>query len=251
MLLFIGPWKPQVIFRCDSSNCLSEDSATSAAVKSAVPILDNVLKFPDPESADPDGLVAAGGDLSVPRLLLAYRTGVFPWTVAPVTWWSPDPRAIFELDAFHISRSLQRLLRQGVFRITTDQAFRQVIDGCARPGPDRRETWISEEFIEAYTRLHLQGHAHSVECWLGNELAGGIYGVAIGGLFAGESMFHNVSNASKIALFHLIEHLKKRGFSLFDIQMLTPITARLGGQTIPRRQYLRRLAVAVNQPCSF
>jgi leucyl/phenylalanyl-tRNA--protein transferase len=215
-------------------------------LKIAVPIVDERLHFPDPQTASVDGLVAVGGDLSVPRLLLAYRTGIFPWTVSPVTWWSPDPRAIFEVNDFRVPRSLARVLRKQVFQTTIDRAFRQVMEGCAKPGPGRRSTWITKEFIEAYTRLHALGHAHSLECWQDGELAGGIYGVAIGGLFAGESMFHRFSDASKAALFHLIEHLKSRQYVLFDIQMLTPITTRLGGTTIPRSEYLKRLAAAVN-----
>jgi leucyl/phenylalanyl-tRNA--protein transferase len=213
--------------------------------------LDPRLRFPNPNLADAEGLVAVGGDLSVPRLLLAYRSGIFPWTANPVTWWSPDPRAIFELDRFHVPRSLRRVLRQEVFRVTRDQAFRAVMEGCAAPAPGRRSTWIEPEFIEAYTRLHREGHAHSFECWLEDQLVGGIYGVAIGGFFAGESMFHRVSNASKVALCHLVEHLRARQFALFDIQMLTPVTRQLGGVTIPRREYLRRLAEAVVLPRTF
>jgi leucyl/phenylalanyl-tRNA--protein transferase len=209
------------------------------------------LTFPDPRSANRDGLVAVGGDLSVPRLLLAYRSGVFPWTVNPITWWSPDPRAIFEWDTFHVPHSLARTLRRHGFQLTTDQAFRQVIESCAAPAPGRRETWISPEFIKAYTRMHQQGHAHSVECWLGAALVGGIYGVAVGGFFAGESMFHRVSNASKIVLCHLVQHLRERAFLLFDIQMLTPVTRQLGGIEIPRIEYLRRLAQAVERSCVF
>jgi len=209
------------------------------------------LRFPDPRRADPDGMVAVGGDLSVPRLLLAYRSGIFPWTVDPITWWSPDPRALFELDRFHVSRSLARVLRRKQFQVTADRAFRRVMEGCAAPAPGRRETWITREFIEAYTQLHRQGHAHSFECWDGTELAGGIYGVAIGGFFAGESMFHRVSDASKVALYHLVQHLRARGFGLFDIQMLTPITRRLGGIEILREEYLRRLAEAVRRTCKF
>jgi leucyl/phenylalanyl-tRNA---protein transferase len=220
-------------------------------VKTSAPILNDRLWFPDPRGAGSEGLVAIGGDLSVARLLLAYRNGVFPWTVDPLTWWSPDPRGIFELDRFHTSRSLARLIHRTLFRITVDQAFAQVIEGCATTAPGRRSTWITPEFIDAYTRLHLEGHAHSLECWLGDQLAGGVYGIAIGGFFAGESMFHCVSNASKIALFHLVEHLKRRQFLLFDIQMLTPITIQLGGTTIPRNQYLKRLATAIEEPCSF
>jgi leucyl/phenylalanyl-tRNA---protein transferase len=216
-----------------------------------IAILDDRLRFPSPHTADAEGLVALGGDLSVPRLLLAYRSGLFPWTVDPVTWWSPEPRAIFALDGFHVSRSLARVIRKGMFRPTIDRAFQRVIEGCAASAPGRRSTWISPEFIAAYTQLHQEGHAHSVECWQGRRLAGGIYGVAIGGFFAGESMFHRVSNASKVALFHLIEHLRRQGFVLFDIQMLTPITMQLGGVTIPRAVYLRRLAAAIEKPVSF
>jgi leucyl/phenylalanyl-tRNA---protein transferase len=216
-----------------------------------VAVLDDRLQFPSPRLADAEGLVAIGGDLSVPRLLLAYRSGIFPWTVDPITWWSPNPRAIFALDGFHVSRSLARVIRRGAFRITVDRAFQRVMKGCAASAPGRRSTWISPEFIEAYTELHEQGHAHSLECWQGRRLVGGIYGVTVGGLFAGESMFHRVNDASKVALFHLIEHLRQQGFVLFDIQMLTPITAQLGGITIPREEYLQRLARAVGTPACF
>ena len=214
-------------------------------------VLDEKLRFPDPRQANADGLVAIGGDFSVPRLLLAYRSGIFPWTADPITWWSPDPRAVFELDQIHISRSLAKLMRQGHFQITLDRAFRQVMEGCAESRPGRGETWITREFLNAYARLHEEGHAHSLECWEGDRLAGGIYGVAIGGLFAGESMFHRASNASKVAVCRLGEHLRSRGFTLFDIQMLTPITQQLGGITIPRAEYLRRVAGAIAQKCRF
>jgi leucyl/phenylalanyl-tRNA--protein transferase len=216
-----------------------------------VPLLTDRLRFPDPRGADAEGLVAVGGDLSVPRLLLAYRSGIFPWTVKPVTWWSPDPRGVIELDRFHVSRSLTRVLRRGVFRVTIDQAFEAVMEGCAAPARGRRSTWITPEFIAAYTRLHQAGHAHSLECWLGDRLAGGIYGVALGGFFAGESMFHRVSNASKVALFHLVEHLRARGFALLDVQMLTPITEQLGGVNVRRQLYLERLAAALEGKCRF
>jgi leucyl/phenylalanyl-tRNA--protein transferase len=184
-------------------------------------------------------------------LLLAYRSGVFPWTVDPITWWSPEPRGIFELDRFHVSHSLAKVIRQEVFRVTVDSAFRRVMRGCAARAPGRRSTWISPKFIAAYTQLHELGHAHSLECWQGRRLVGGIYGVTVGGLFAGESMFHRASNASKVALFHLVEHLRRQDFVLFDIQMLTPITTQLGGVTISREEYLRRLAQAVEKPVSF
>lgn len=216
-----------------------------------ITVLDKRLGFPDPRSANRDGLVAIGGDLSMPRLLLAYRRGIFPWTVNPITWWSPDPRAIFEWDQLHAPRSLARILRRNMFRITTNHAFRQVIKGCAAPGPGRSDTWITPEFIEAYTQMHEHGHAHSLECWLGDELAGGIYGVAIGAFFAGESMFHAVSNTSKVALYHLVQHLRARGFLLFDVQMLTPVTRQLGAAEIARAEYLRRLARAIERTCTF
>jgi len=214
-------------------------------------VLDDSLRFPDARSADAQGMVAIGGELSVPRLLLAYRSGIFPWTARPVTWWSPNPRAILEFDKLHVPRSLARVIARGVFRVTVDQAFRRVMEGCAAPGPGRRETWISPEFIDAYTGLHERGHAHSLECWRGEELAGGIYGVAIGGFFAGESMFHRANDASKVALYSLVQHLKSHGFALLDIQMLTPITRRLGGTLITREEYLRRLEKAVRMKTVF
>ena len=214
------------------------------------PALDRRLWFPDPSTADDEGLVAFGGDLSVGRLLLAYRSGIFPWTVEPITWWSPDPRALIEFDQFHAPRSLLKLIRHEAFEVTRDQAFREVMLGCAT-APGRGSTWISQAFIDAYLRLHQHGHAHSVECWQASQLAGGIYGVAIGGLFAGESMFHRVSNASKAALCHLVQHLRDRGFALFDIQMLTPVTRQLGATAIPREVYLERLSQATQHYCAF
>lgn len=218
-------------------------------------ILDKRLWFPDPRRAltigTLNGLVGVGGDLSVPRLLLAYRSGIFPWSVEPITWWSPDPRGILDPDKFHLSKSLAKTLRKGAFRLTIDQAFRRVIEGCAQPAPDRPSTWISPQFIEAYTQLHDAGNAHSVECWQGDTLVGGIYGVHIGGLFAGESMFHRVSDGSKAALFHLVQHLRARGFALFDIQMITPHTRQLGATSISRDEYLDRLNDAVERTCVF
>lgn len=215
--------------------------------------IDEKSGFPDPRGAvvggPYDGLVAIGGDLGIDRLRLAYRSGMFPWTVNPVTWWSPDPRGIFELGGIHVSRSLRRCLRQGKFRVTRDQAFDAVITGCAavrRPGG-----WIVPEFIKAYTALHREGHAHSVECWLGEDLVGGVYGVSVGGLFAGESMFHRASDASKVAVVHLHDHLVSRGYALFDIQMLTEATTSLGACEIRREDYLARLNRAVDLPVRF
>lgn len=216
----------------------------------SIAVLNRSLNFPEARQARRDGLVAIGGDLSVDRLLLGYRSGVFPWTVDPISWWSPDPRAILELDQVHISESLKKLLRKNTFEMTVDRAFSQVIENCAT-APGRAETWITREFIEAYTRLHEQGYAHSLECWQAGKLAGGIYGVAVGGFFAGESMFHFADNASKVALCHLVRHLQEHNFALFDIQMLTPVTKQMGGITIPRDEYLDRLKAAIQLRRSF
>jgi leucyl/phenylalanyl-tRNA--protein transferase len=217
--------------------------------------LDESLWFPNPRQSlafgELKGLVAVGGELTVDRLLLAYRSGIFPWSVDPVTWWSPDPRGIIELDQFHASRSLRRTLRQGAFRVTRNQAFLAVMEACAAPAPDRPHTWISSQFLQAYTRLHTAGYAHSVECWVGSDLVGGIYGVQVGGLFAGESMFHRVKDASKVALAALVERLRQQGFALFDIQMTTPHTEQFGATNIGREEYLRRLAEAIKVPCQF
>jgi leucyl/phenylalanyl-tRNA--protein transferase len=196
------------------------------------------------EWADENGLVAVGGDLRPERLLHAYRAGVFPWydETTPICWWSPDPRAIIELDGLHISRRLRRTLLSGRFCVTFNQDFAAVIRGCA----DRTEgSWITADMLQAYERMYRFGHAHSVEVWQDGKLAGGLYGVAIGGFFAGESMFHRQSDASKVALFHTVERLRQRGFQLFDIQLLTEHTARLGAIEIPRQEYLRRLRRAV------
>lgn len=215
------------------------------------PGLSAPLSFPDPSLAREDGLVAVGGDLSVPRLLLAYRSGLFPWTERPFTWWSPNPRAIIELEALHVPRSLRQFLAREPFEITVNRAFPEVIAACATEGGRGRHRWITPAFIAAYTELHRAGHAHSVECWADGQLVGGIYGVAAGGLFAGESMFHRVSNASKVALVHLVARLRLRGFRLFDIQMTTPVTQQLGAVQMPRAEYLRRLRLALEVPGGF
>jgi leucyl/phenylalanyl-tRNA--protein transferase len=209
------------------------------------------LVFPNLQSANREGLLALGGDLSVARLLLAYRSGIFPWTDEPLTWWSPDPRAIFELDRFRPPERLKSKLRNNPFTLTIDQAFADVIHACAEPAPGRESTWISPRFVDAYIELHRAGHAHSIEVWQEGQLAGGVYGVAIAGFFAGESMFHRVTDASKIALCYLMEHLRTRGFELFDTQVLSPLTARLGAIEIRRRDYLERLASALRNPARF
>lgn len=195
--------------------------------------------------------MALGGDLSPERLLLAYRSGIFPWSVNPITWWSPDPRGVMPLDSFHISTSLEKFLRRCPFEVKRDTHFRQVMEACAAPAAQRGETWIAPELIDAYTRLHELGHAHSVECWQDEKLVGGIYGVSVGGLFAGESMFHRADNASKVALVKLVEHLREKEFLLFDIQMVTPATKPFGAKEISRSDYLALLAEAVDKQCTF
>jgi leucyl/phenylalanyl-tRNA--protein transferase len=207
--------------------------------------------FLDPDRADAEGLVGIGGDLRPPLLLEAYRRGIFPWfdEDSPILWWSPDPRAIFEMDGLHVSRRLARTVRSGRFSVTVDRAFAEVMHGCAhRPGEG---VWITPEMIRAYRRLYEMGHAHSVEVWQGEQLAGGVYGVTVGGLFAGESMFAHVRDASKVALVHLMERLRQRGFQLFDVQFLNEHTARLGAVEIPRREYLRRLRKAIACNANF
>jgi leucyl/phenylalanyl-tRNA--protein transferase len=203
-----------------------------------------------PEFADDIGLVALGGDLRPDWLLEAYRHGIFPWYNEgdPVCWWSPDPRAVFELDGLHVPRRLGRTIRSGRFTVTVNRDFAGVIRGCA----DREEgTWIVPDMIAAYERLHRLGHAHSVEVWSGGVLAGGLYGVAIGGFFAGESMFTRLRDASKVALVFVVERLRERRFQLFDTQFVTEHTARMGAAEIPRDEYLDRLERALPVPTTF
>ena len=189
-------------------------------------------------------------------LLDAYRHGIFPWPIweegEPMAWWSLDPRAIIELDrGLHVTRRLRRTVRSQKFEITRDQDFRGVIRGCATSPGRRGRTWLTDEMVVAYTRLHDLGHAHSIEAWHAGMLAGGVYGVAIGGLFAAESMFYHVRDASKVALVHLVDHLRARGYLLLDIQQWTGHSASLGAIEIPREEYLRRLATAIELPVSF
>lgn len=230
--------------------------ATAAALGWRAPAFPVVLSaadpphFPDPSAERQTGMIAVGGDLSVERLLSAYRGGIFPWygPDTPILWWSPDPRAIFELGGLHVSRRLARTVRSGRFTPTFDRAFGRVIRGCRL----REEgTWITDDMLRAYEELHRLGHAHSAEVWLDGELAGGVYGVTVGGLFAGESMFSRVRDASKVALVHLVDRLRERGYVLFDIQYLNEHTASLGGVEIPRREYLRRLREALRVEARF
>jgi leucyl/phenylalanyl-tRNA--protein transferase len=211
--------------------------------------------FPPAEEASPEGLVGFGGELTPEWLLDAYSHGIFPWPVsdpdAPVPWWSPDPRAIIELDAFHVPRRLGRTIRAGRFQVSYDRDFPAVVRGCAT-GPDRRgQTWLTPQMIAAYVRLAELGHAHSVEVWDRGRLAGGVYGVAIAGLFAAESKFYRARDASKVALVYLVERLRARGYSLLDVQQFTPHIARFGACEIPRSLYLTRLAQALAQPATF
>jgi leucyl/phenylalanyl-tRNA--protein transferase len=206
---------------------------------------DRDVPWIDPFFGEPEGLIGVGGDLSPAMLLRAYSEGVFPWFSAgdPVLWWSPDPRAVIELDSLHVPRRLARTIRSGKFTITVNTCFEAVMKACGDNRPEG--TWVTDEMVRGYTTLHRAGFAHCLEVWEGETLAGGIYGVAIGGLFAGESMFHRVTDASKVALVKLVERLKERGFVLFDVQMTTEHTERMGAMNIPRDQYLRRVAAAI------
>ena len=210
------------------------------------------FRFPDPRRADAAGLVASGGDLEPSTLIAAYRRGIFPWPAEGIDllWWSPDPRAILPLDGLHVSRRLAQTLRQHRFRVTIDADFAAVIAGCAERGEE--ETWITPALRKAYERLYALGWAHSVEVWMPDgALAGGLYGVAVGGLFAAESMFHRIRDASKIALVALVQQCRASGIELLDVQMPTPHLASLGAVTISRAQYLRRVAAVVDRPVNF
>jgi leucyl/phenylalanyl-tRNA--protein transferase len=193
-----------------------------------------------------------GGRLDPQWLLDAYANGIFPWPVGQtLAWWSPDPRAIFDFDYFHVPRRLARTCRSSKFEVSCNRDFAGVIAGCATAQQRRRATWITRPLITAYTRLHKLGHVHSVEVWRDDQLAGGVYGVALGGLFAAESMFHYVTDASKVALVHLVNHLRLRGYDFIDIQQLTPHTESFGAVEIPRVLYLARLAVARRRDVTF
>jgi leucyl/phenylalanyl-tRNA--protein transferase len=206
-------------------------------------------RFHDPRSAPADAPLAWGGDLEPETLLDAYHHGIFPWPTSDemISWWSPDPRALLPLDGIHVSRSLRRTLRSGRFHCTQDTAFADVIAGCA----DRRTdgTWITPAMVRAYTRLHQLGHAHSVEVWdADGALVGGIYGVAVGAAFSGESMFHRATDSSKVALVELATRLRAGGFRLLDAQLPTPHLASMGAVTVPRSVFLTLLNVAAVVP---
>lgn len=207
------------------------------------------IVFPPPELADDDGLLAVGGDLSVERLVLAYSMGIFPWysDKYPILWWSPDPRLILIPAELKVSRSLRQTIRKGLYRVTTNTAFEAVIRNCAtirRKG--EQGTWITEEMIAAYVRLHQAGYAHSVEAWDGDELAGGFYGVMMGRAFFGESMFAKKSDASKVAFATYASALAEKGFKLIDCQVTTDHMKRFGAREIPRALFMKYLEDALN-----
>ncbi len=210
----------------------------------AVYLLDDSLIFPDPMMAEETGFLAIGGDLSVERLLLAYKSGIFPWFSEgdPIMWFSPDPRLIIFLDNFHVSSKLRKVIRSDIFEVRFDTSFEDVIKNCAVT--DRREqdgTWITDDMIEAYISLHEEGYAHSVETFYNGRLVGGLYGVSLGGVFFGESMFFEMSNASKVALYYLVEKLKSWNFDFIDSQVPNDHMKRMGGKEVKRSDFLNLL----------
>jgi leucyl/phenylalanyl-tRNA--protein transferase len=216
----------------------------------AVFALTEEIAFPSPEHAEENGLLAVGGDLSPERLLLAYSMGIFPWYSEgqPILWWSPDPRLVLFPDELKVSRSLGKTIKKNLFRVTMDTAFDEVIASCA--GVHRREdggTWLTGEMVEAYRTLHRLGFAHSVECRQEETLSGGLYGVALGRAFFGESMFSLRSDASKVALVALVEELKDRAFEIIDCQVSTMHLMRMGAREIPREEFLRILSKSIGK----
>lgn len=213
--------------------------------------LSRELAFPSPHEAEPGGLLAVGGDLGSARILLAYSMGIFPWYSEgePILWWSPDPRCVLDLDDFHVSRRLRRVLNQGRFRVTFDEDFRGVIRACASVERRGQEgTWITPEMERAYVRLHEAGVAHSVECWLGEDLVGGIYGIALGRGFFGESMFHRETDASKVVVARLVDRLAGWDFHFIDAQVTTSHMLSLGAREVPRALFLEDLEEALRHP---
>jgi leucyl/phenylalanyl-tRNA--protein transferase len=218
-----------------------------------VPIfrLGRAIAFPDPALAEADGLLAVGGDLKPERLLAAYAEGIFPWydDRSPILWWSPDPRLVLEPRELHVSRSLARTIRRGTYRVSADEAFERVIRRCAEKGrPGQRGTWITEEMIVAYCELHALGFAHSFEAWAGEALVGGLYGVSLGSVLFGESMFADARDASKVAFARGVEWLAALGFGLVDCQVRTDHLVSLGAREIPRAEFLDRVAAALEAP---
>lgn len=205
------------------------------------------FEFPDPDSAllEPNGLLAAGGSLEPQRLLEAYCKGIFPWyeQTQPILWWTPDPRMVLFPDELHISRSLARTLKNHALRLTSDSVFRDVVIACAGKRPYSDSTWITNDMVDAYCTLHDLGIAHSMEVWEGDELVGGLYGLAIGPVFFGESMFSRRDNASKIAFVSLVQKLAKLDYHLIDCQVSSPFLASFGAREIPRREFMTWLPV--------
>ncbi|MCX4245192.1 leucyl/phenylalanyl-tRNA--protein transferase [Paraliomyxa miuraensis] len=213
--------------------------------------LTDEISFPPPELARDDGLLAVGGDLSPERLVLAYASGIFPWTCGPgpILWWCPSPRFVLLPDELHLSRSLRKQQRRAPYRLSLDEAFPQVIRECAnQPRPGQRGTWIDTDMQAAYTRLHALGLAHSAEAWEGSTLVGGLYGVALGSVFFGESMFARRPDASKLAFAALVEQLSAWGFSLVDCQMQTEHLERFGARDIPLEEFLATLDEGIERP---
>lgn len=213
--------------------------------------LTDALIFPPPHLAREDGLLAVGGDLSEPRLLLAYQMGIFPWYSPgePILWWAPDPRLVIIPEEFKIPKRLARKIKQNMFHVTMDQAFSQVIETCAQiPRKQGKGTWIDKDMIEAYTKLHTLGYAHSVECWQENKLVGGLYGVSLGTTFFGESMFSHATDSSKVALAYLIEHLIEWNFEMIDCQITTEHLMKLGAKQLPASEFYELLEKSVTQP---
>ncbi|MCX8049763.1 MAG: leucyl/phenylalanyl-tRNA--protein transferase [Methylohalobius sp.] len=210
--------------------------------------------FPPVEEAltEPNGLLAVGGDLSPTRLLAAYRRGIFPWynRGEPILWWSPNPRLVLFPGKLKIAKSLHKTLQKGKFKVTFDQAFFQVIEACAAPRKQEKSTWITPEMRVAYCRLHELGYAHSVESWYDGKLVGGLYGVALGRVFFGESMFHRLSDASKVAFVTLVDWLKAWRYELIDCQVRTDHLIRLGAEEIPRPKFIGLLAELCQTPCA-
>lgn len=205
--------------------------------------LNNELIFPPVTLAEPDGLLAVGGDLSVERLLLAYRSAIFPWYEGePILWWSPDPRFILQPDELIVSKSMKNVFNKNIFSFTTNTAFEEVIANCKRISrKDQQSTWITDEVKAAYTEMHKQGYAHSAEAWLDGKLAGGLYGVRIGNVFFGESMFSNISNASKFAFIKYVQQLISESVVLIDCQVYTEHLESLGAKMVPRKEFVELL----------
>jgi leucyl/phenylalanyl-tRNA--protein transferase len=214
-------------------------------------MLSDELVFPPPQFASRDGLLAVGGDLSHERLLLAYRKGIFPWFSddEPILWWSPDPRLVLYPGDLRVSKSLKKTIRKNVFHVTMDQDFTRVITSCAHVRlQNNQKTWLVEDMVSAYCKLHELGFAHSVEAWCEGELAGGLYGVSLGRCFFGESMFTRVSNASKVAFVALVEHLRNFWFEIIDCQVTTEHLIRFGAREIPRLLFLNQLEKSLRAP---